>query len=389
MEVSHQKVRLWTKDFILLLLITTLSMTAITTQMGTLPLLVAQIGGSKATSGAIVGVLGIAALFVRFPIGLMLDKYGRKILLLIGLLILVIDFTLLNFLQTLLSLFLLRLVQGVGNSVQATASATMTADLIPKEKLSMGLGYFSIAQSVPSAIGPLIGLTVVQNYGFESLFRVALVLTIIAFILSLFVNESLLVRETIPQTEVDTSLLKNPGVIFPSLIMFMIYLAQAGVVAFIAQLALERGILGAGYYFTLMSLVSVTVRLCFSSILFRLKRSLVIHVSIFFIIIAYGNIVFASSIIYLLISAILFGIGIANLMPLMNTIVLQSVSDSQTGKATAIFMLSLDVAYGGGAVIWGIIASVFGFEWMYFFCAMSGVIAWLIYFFHQKKFDMS
>lgn len=389
MEVSHQKVRIWTKDFILLLLITTLSMTAITTQMGTLPLLVAQIGGSKATSGAIVGVLGIAALFVRFPIGLMLDKYGRKILLLIGLLILVIDFTLLNFLQTLLSLFLLRLVQGVGNSVQATASATMTADLIPKERLTIGLGYFSIAQSVPSAIGPLIGLTVVQNYGFESLFRVALVLTIIAFILSLFVNESLLVRETIPQTEVDTSLLKNPGVIFPSLIMFMIYLAQAGVVAFIAQLALERGILGAGYYFTLMSLVSVTVRLCFSSILFRLKRSLVIHVSIFFIIIAYGNIVFASSIIYLLISAILFGIGIANLMPLMNTIVLQSVSDSQTGKATAIFMLSLDVAYGGGAVIWGIIASVFGFEWMYFFCAMSGVIAWLIYFFHQKKFDMS
>lgn len=385
MEVSHQKVRIWTKDFILLLLITTLSMTAITTQMGTLPLLVAQIGGSKATSGAIVGVLGIAALFVRFPIGLMLDKYGRKILLLIGLLILVIDFTLLNFLQTLLSLFLLRLVQGVGNSVQATASATMTADLIPKEKLSMGLGYFSIAQSVPSAIGPLIGLTVVQNYGFESLFRVALVLTIIAFILSLFVNESLLVRETIPQTEVDTSLLKNPGVIFPSLIMFMIYLAQAGVVAFIAQLALERGILGAGYYFTLMSLVSVTVRLCFSSILFRLKRSLVIHVSIFFIIIAYGNIVFASSIIYLLISAILFGIGIANLMPLMNTIVLQSVSDSQTGKATAIFMLSLDVAYGGGAVIWGIIASVFGFEWMYFFCAMSGVIAWLIYFFSSEK----
>ena len=171
--------------------------------------------------------------------------------------------------------------------------------------------------------------------------------------------------------------------------MNMIYLAQAGVVAFIAQLALERGILGAGYYFTLMSLVSVTVRLCFSSILFRLKRSRVIHVSIFCIIIAYGNIVFANNLIYLLVSAILFGIGIANLMPLMNTIVLQSVSDSQTGKATAIFMLSLDVAYGGGAVIWGIIASVFGFEWMYFFCAMSGVIAWLIYFFHQKKFDMS
>jgi MFS family permease len=132
-------------------------------------------------------------LFVRFPIGFLLDKYGRRILLITGLFILLIDFTLLNFLQTLLSLFLLRLVQGVGNSIQATASATMTADLIPKEILARGLGYFSIAQSVPSAIGPLIGLTVVENYGFDALFRIALVLTALAFFLSLFVSESLMV----------------------------------------------------------------------------------------------------------------------------------------------------------------------------------------------------
>lgn len=62
----------------------------------------------------------------------------------------------------------------------------MAADLIPKEQLSVGLGYFSIAQAVPGAIGPLLGLAVVEAYGFEALFRVALLLTSVAFVLSFF-----------------------------------------------------------------------------------------------------------------------------------------------------------------------------------------------------------
>ena len=77
MEYTEVKSKLWTKDFLLVNSITFLAMTAITTQMGTLPLYVTALGGSKAVAGSIVGILGIAALFFRLPIGILLDRYGR------------------------------------------------------------------------------------------------------------------------------------------------------------------------------------------------------------------------------------------------------------------------------------------------------------------------
>lgn len=112
MEKVNSSSRLWSKDFYLVMVVTVLAMTAITTQMGTMPLYVASLGGSKAVSGAIVGVLGLSALFCRLPIGVALDRYGRKVLLCMGLAILLIDFSLLNLLQELLMLFVCASCKG-------------------------------------------------------------------------------------------------------------------------------------------------------------------------------------------------------------------------------------------------------------------------------------
>jgi len=389
-EYTEVKSKIWTKDFLLVNSITFLAMTAITTQMGTLPLYVTALGGSKAVSGSIVGILGISALFFRLPIGILLDRYGRRLLLTIGLGVLFLDFALLNVLQTLLMLFCLRLVQGIGNSIQATSAATMAADLIPKEKLSVGLGYFSISQAVPGAIGPLLGLAVVENYGFEALFRVGLLLTSVAFGLSFLLRtESPKTFYAGEKTGIKTkakggttgafSIMKSRGVMFPSLIMFLVCFANSGVIAFIAQFAIEKKISGSGYYFTVMTVVTVLIRFLFPRMMNRINQSFLICGSILSISAAFGLLAFADDLIHLLLAATLYGIGFASLLPIMNTIVLQSISDQERGRAIAIFSAALDVAYGGGAMLWGIIASVFGFQVMYVFCGGFGLTALCVY----------
>lgn len=70
--------RLFTKDFIILMMINFLVMTAVTTQMGTLPLYVTHLGGNSIMSGLVVGIWGLAALCARIPVGKLLDTYGRK-----------------------------------------------------------------------------------------------------------------------------------------------------------------------------------------------------------------------------------------------------------------------------------------------------------------------
>ena len=381
--------RLWTRDFILLMVIAALASTAITTQMGTLPLYVASLGGSTTASGAIVGILGISALIFRFPTGVMIDRYGRRIMLIIGLAILVVDFTLLNVFRTLLILFCLRFLQGIGNGMQTTATSTVAADLIPPRRLQVGLGYFSLAQVVPSAIGPMIGLAVVERFGYDALFMVGMVLTAISLMLSLLLKVN---PVTAVQRQDDgnraarqgqaaggkangkahgkanggsLALLLRASVVVPSAIMFVVFCAAAGVTAFIAQYAVELHIANVGTYFVVASLSTVVVRLVISPQLIRFPQQAVAAASLVMVVIPFFLIARAGNLAVLLVAAFLYGAGQANLQPMMNALVLQGIEPGQRGRVTAFFSASGDVAYGGGAMLWGYVASLCGFRMMF------------------------
>lgn len=384
LELTHEKIL--SKDLLLVMLISFLAGTAITTQMGTLPLYVAHLGGTKGDAGTIVGILGLSALCLRIPIGGLLDKFGRKLILIIGMAVLVADFLVLNLNHQLGFLFFLRLVQGAALGIENTAVGTLASDLIPRKRLSVGLGYFSIAQTLPQAIGPLIGLYLVQNYGFNSLFFVGLLLTVIAFLASLLVSDHYEQKITKPQlnqrlTNKDNlandlrqakahrlspkqGLLSVP-VLVPSLILSIVCLANSGVTAFVSQFAIERNVSNIGYYFTVNALVTVLMRLIYPKFLVTIKTSKVVFISLCFIIASFILVSKSTTLISFLLAGSLYGIGFASVLPIMNAVVLNHVSDHQRGRATAIFSASLDVAYGSGAMIWGFVAMQVGFEQMY------------------------
>ena len=354
------------------------------------------LGGSKAVAGSIVGILGISALFFRLPIGILLIISSQAV----------------AHYRVTDSFSRFRPVECAANTLDAVLftfdprnrqqhpSDKRCDDgggFDPKEQLSVGLGYFSIAQQSLAQSGPLLGLAVVETYGFEALFRVALLLTSIAFLLSFFLSTESprpLFFEEKPKTKSGAtgalSVMKNRGVTFPSLIMFLICFANSGVIAFIAQFAIEKKISGAGYYFTVMTVVTVLIRFLFPQMLKRVNQTVLICGSILSISAAFGLLAFADDLAHLLLAAILYGIGFASLLPVMNTIVLQSISDQERGRAIAIFSAALDVAYGGGAMLWGVIASLFGFQVMYLFCGGFGITALFAYLlFDRKKKKMS
>lgn len=372
-EITLTQEKILSKDLLLVMVISFLASTAITTQMGTLPLYVAHLGGTKGDAGTVVGILGISALCLRLPIGGLLDKFGRKVILVIGLAVLVADFSILNLSHQLGFLFLLRLVQGGAMGVEGTAVGTLASDLIPKNRLSVGLGYFSIAQTLPQAIGPLIGLYLVENYGFNSLFLVGLGLTILAFLASLFVSDhyqkGLTDCNIGPQLTSKEKIITVP-VMIPSLILSIICLSNSGVTAFVSQFAIERHVTNIGYYFTVNALVTVLMRIIYPKFLVTIKMSRLVLASLVFIVISFILVAKSVTLFDFLLAGSLYGIGFASILPIMNAVVLTHVSDQQRGRATAIFSASLDVAYGSGAMIWRFVAMHVGFEKMYM---ISGV----------------
>ncbi|MBS7576445.1 MULTISPECIES: MFS transporter [unclassified Enterococcus] len=391
LQTEKNEVKIFSKDLLLVMLVGFLAGTAITTQMGTLPLYIDYLGGSKGQSGMVVGILGISSLFCRIPVGRLLDRYGRKLILCMGLIILVIDFMFLNLFHEIMLLFILRFIQGLGMGIESTATSTLASDLIPKSRLTVGLGYFSIALTLPSAIGPLIGLFLVQNYGFNALFFAGLLLTILAAIASLFISDQY--KKQLKSTSEKVSAAKNfqskslllkIEVIIPSLIMFLVCLTNSAVTAFISQFAIEKSVNNIGYYFTVNAITTVVVRIIYPRIFRNIKNGILVSGSIIVMIASFWLISVSQTLFHFLLAAILFGIGFASILPIMNAIVLNNVSKFQRGNATAIFSAAMDVAYGGGAMIWGFIAMLSGFSLMYQLCGALVALTLLIAFKFKK-----
>ncbi len=63
-----------------------------------------------------------------------------------------------------------RIIQGFSFGISGTANMALVAEIIPKERLGEGLGYFGLGQVVSQVIGPVIGVAMKEHMGFRALF---------------------------------------------------------------------------------------------------------------------------------------------------------------------------------------------------------------------------
>ena len=90
-----------------------------------------------------------------------------------------------NLATTIVLLAILRIIHGVTWAVSTTAVGTAITDIIPDSRRGEGMGWYGMAMTIAMAIGPMIGLSVVQNYSFHGLFLLATLLSFMAVLLSL------------------------------------------------------------------------------------------------------------------------------------------------------------------------------------------------------------
>jgi Bcr/CflA subfamily drug resistance transporter len=148
------------------------------------------VGKSLVTSSltfAMVGV-GISILFY----GPLSDSYGRKKVMMSGILIMIIGFVLSIFAYT-PSLFLLsRLIQGLGAGSIAVLLKLMIKDLFDGEDLAWAASTFAMFVSLLPAIAPFLGGLILIFFDWKIIFVVLLIYAvIILFVIAYHVEETL------------------------------------------------------------------------------------------------------------------------------------------------------------------------------------------------------
>ena len=122
------------------------------------------------------------------------DIFGRKPIILIGILTFLIGSVLCGISQSMMQLIIFRGIQGIGGGIIITSVFTVVADLFPPEKRGKYMGIVTSVYGLSSIIGPLLGGLIIDHLSWRWIFYInvpvgILAIAIIAFVMPNFKTE--------------------------------------------------------------------------------------------------------------------------------------------------------------------------------------------------------
>lgn len=383
--LNTQTRRLWNKDYICILLAVVFAAFTHNAFTVVFPVYVLNIGGNNALTGLMMTGMMIAGIITRLVFGPLIDKLGRKKILVLGSICFAINTILYCFVTTIPGVFALRMLNGVSQGIFFPVPPTVVADVTPEDKLVDAMGFFGIASSIGASLGPVVGMKIFEEYSALVFFIVTSVFALIS------IGFTLLIKDTYKNrvnsiTETDSIGSKNRkvpkistiiefSVIVPSLIMMFISLGNSSVMNFLAPFGLERNILNISLFFLVNNVVMIITRLFIGPLTRKFGKMKPVGIGIVLVVIATLMIAFTYNMVFVVIASILFGMGMAISTQILHVIILELVPENRRGVANSTYMLLGDIGMGVGATIWGVTSAYGGYTLTYILSALVIAIA--------------
>lgn len=355
-----------------------------------LPLYALSIGGNNVQAGLLTGLYSFSALIFRPVFGKLLDKKGRKPVVLIGLSLITLMSAAYILCDTVSILLVLRMINGIGFSAGSTAIATVIADIVPPHRLAEGIGYFGLSNTLAQAVGPLLGLFLIQHYGYGVLLCTVLGISVLSMLCALPVKYPQKIELQREHQEIDSHEKTREGffeivLFWPALLLLLIATTMGAVSTFVAKYALTQGINDIGSFFTVFALGTMVTRIGFGKLSSRFGLGKILAPAIMAVILSQIVLSVATQLWVFIIAAIFYGLGMGCISPILNTVVVLFASPHRKGEAVAVYYCAMDIGVGLGAIIWGVVAQYFGFSFIYILAGFCSSLALIIYYLFLKK----
>ncbi|MGE5302844.1 MAG: MFS transporter [Alphaproteobacteria bacterium] len=317
-----------------------------------LPLYLVSFGASSTVIGAVVAVFTIAATVSRVPVGLFIDRVGRKPFLMYG----IAFFTASNFgywwAPSILLIVPFRVLHGIGWSGCTTAIATLAADIAPKKRRGELIGYAGMASSLAGALGPVAGFALFDIFGYPGVFLGSGILLIGSFFLAFIVPEP---KQSHVQEQMSawTAAIAVRETLLPAMVVALLAFGQGGTLTFLPIQALKLGLENPGLWFGLYALCLLISRPIAGPLSDRISRRVVIVPGLILHLISFVLLALASSPAWLWAAAIIGGFGVGAAQPALMAIAVDETSPQRRGQSLAQYQCFYDLGVGLGAMALG------------------------------------
>ncbi len=377
----------WTRNFTLLCLANFTLFMSTQVLFPVLPIYLLFIGGEQKDVGLVMGAYTICAMSVRPMAGWLVDRYGRKKILVAGMIMMLSVSALYNLVGTVALMMIIRGCHGMAFGIVTTALGTMVADSLPALRLGEGMGYFGLTSSLSMSIAPIIGFYLVGRSGYPLLFSTVVALTVLALSCSLPVRGGRVAERQ--RMEPELSLIQKvleKSAMPASAVMFFIAAIYGVVLSYISLYASQCGISNVGLFFTAVAvtmLVSRPVSGRWSDRGATGRVILIGHIMIAAGMLATG---YSTTIPAFVVSGAILGIGFGFCVPTLQAVAVRPSAAFRRGAATATFYTAFDLGIGLGTIIWGYVAAGYGYQFMFFSTILPLAMAGGIYYFFRDAF---
>jgi len=383
MSSKTNEVSLWTKEFIGITISNLFLFLSFQMLIPTLPVYVEESGGDELAIGLVIGIFTISALLTRPFAGKGLDTVGRKKILVIGMIIFVLSVAGYYWFATVFLILVVRFIHGIGWGMATTTLGTMISDIIPAARRGEGMGYYGLSSTLAMALAPMVGIWVMNEFGFGILFLTATIFGLLSIILFLCVpyQEPQMKQEKVAQFSLWEGLVE-PKALFPSLLVLLLGVTYGGIVSFITLFGADVGIRNVGWFFLFNALMVMIVRPVAGKLFDRKGHKWVLYPGAFFSIIGLILLSYTTTVSTLIAASVFYGIGFGAIQPSLQAWTINRVSPQRRGTANGTFFSGFDLGIGAGAMLLGIIARYTSYAMMYRISVVLMVIYLVIYSYH-------
>jgi len=344
-------------------------------------------------AGVVLGLFSIFGLLGGVIGGALTDKFGRRKLILFGLVFSAVSTLSLGLVNRYSVLIPLAVVIGLLSDIASPAHGAMVADLLPERQRQEGFGILRVAGNMAWIIGPSVG-GFVANRSFFALFVIdAVISCLVAFLFYRLMPETKPQAVAGKEAESVSSTFKGYGLVLrdAAFVAFLVAGVLMGTVYTQMYSSLSiylrdvHGIQPQGYGF-LLTVSAITVILFQFSVTRLIKRRppfLMMALGTLFYMLGFGMFGFVSLYGWFMLAMVVITAGEMIVVPTSQTIVANFAPEDMRGRYMAAFglMWALPAAIGPGAA--GVILDNFNPNLLWYLggalCAVAAVGFYLLH----------
>lgn len=359
---------LFTRPFVLTCLATFFFYLSFCFILPVMPLYVADLGGTPAQLGLIIGGFAFTAMLLRPPGGWIIDTQGNRPVLLAGMTIFMLASLGYTVVRSVNSILLLRLFHGIGMGLFPTAATVVVAELSPLARRGEAMGWFGIANSMSLIVGPAVGTAMAGGMGYSVLFLMAGGTAFLGLLCILLLPP--IGRPSGWTGNVRWRDFFSRAAVLPSSVLLCLCLPYGMMVAFIPIIATHRGLGNPGIFYTAFALSAFLVRAKAGELSDRRGRAAVILPGMLLAALAFTVLGLTSGPIGVLTGAAIFGLAAGSAQPALMALTTDRVRPGERGKAMGTFYTAWELGISAGATGSGLLLDVVDFPVMLLLAAL-------------------